>query len=112
MIPTGERDERDALGNGDDVRQRIGTEAGEAEHASRGVAAHVAAALAARINERVLQRVPTDRGRLRAEGVIGTAQSGEGQLQLHVLAVGQLGRRHVGRVVVDVRELLRWRRAR
>ncbi len=57
VIPAGEFDERNALGDFDDVRHRIGTESLESEHSGRSVGAHVTATLAATVGQGVLDLV-------------------------------------------------------
>ena len=51
VIPIGQFDERDSLGDLDDVRQSVWAEADEAARASRGCRADVASALAAGVRQ-------------------------------------------------------------
>ena len=57
MVPVGELDEGDPLGNLDDVGERVGAEAAEAERGGGGVAANMAATLAAGVGQRVLDGI-------------------------------------------------------
>ena len=57
VAPVGQLDERDRLGHFDDVGERVRAEAVEAAHGGGGVGAGVAAAEAAGVGQRVLDRV-------------------------------------------------------
>ncbi len=56
MVPVGKLDERDPFGDLDDVRQRVGAIATEAECGGGGIAADMPATLAAGIGEGVFDR--------------------------------------------------------